>query len=133
MCIVTLSCGEIRNCERNPQILVESANCKWNWQIVSGIRIFFADSTYILRIPLTFCGIHLPLRNPEQLAIFACSGIRNKTNVPTNFTLELFKRGIHETFATCLKICLWNPGTYRHKIVRLSSAQLGLVMNLFLK
>ena len=30
---------------------------------------------------------------------------------------------------TCLKTCLWNPGTYRHKIVRLSSAQFGLVMN----
>ena len=37
----------------------------------------FADSTYILRIPLTFCGIHLQLRNPEELAIFACCGIRN--------------------------------------------------------
>ena len=29
----------------------------------------------------------------------------------------------------CLKTCLWNPGTYRHKIVRPSSAQFGLVMN----
>ena len=29
---------------------------------------------------------------------------------------------------TCLKTCLWNPGTQRHKIVRLSSAQFGLVM-----
>ena len=29
---------------------------------------------------------------------------------------------------TCLKACLWNPGTYRHKIVLLSSAQFGLVM-----
>ena len=30
--------------------------------------------------------------------------------------------------STSLKTCLWNPGTYRHKIVRLSSAQLSLVM-----
>ena len=29
---------------------------------------------------------------------------------------------------TCLKTCLWNPGTYRHKVVLLSSAQNGLVM-----
>ena len=29
---------------------------------------------------------------------------------------------------TCLKTCLWSPGTYRHKIVLLSSAQFGLVM-----
>ena len=27
---------------------------------------------FLLRIPLTFCGIHLQLRNPEQLVIFAC-------------------------------------------------------------
>ena len=27
---------------------------------------------------------------------------------------------------TCLKICLWNPGTYRQNIERLSSAQFGL-------
>ena len=26
----------------------------------------------------------------------------------------------------CLRTCLWSPGTYRHKIVRLSSAQIGL-------
>ena len=28
----------------------------------------------------------------------------------------------------CLKTCLWSQETYRHKIVRLSSAQLGLVI-----
>ena len=89
-----------------------------------------------LRISFTFCGIDLQLRNPEQLAIFACCGIRNKTIVPTKLTLQLFVRGIHEIFVsgiyllfgTCLKICPWNPGTYRHKILRLSSAQIGLVM-----
>ena len=39
-----------------------------------------------------------------------------------------FVSGIHLHFGTCLKISFWNPGTYRHKIVRLSSAQFGLVM-----
>ena len=29
----------------------------------------------------------------------------------------------------CLKSCLWNPGAYRHKIVSISSAQFGPVMN----
>ena len=89
-----------------------------------------------LRIPLTFCGIHLQLRNPEQLAIFACCGIRNKLNTPTNFTLQVYVRGIHVNllsgihlhFGTCLNTCLWNPGTCRYKIVRLFSAQFGLVM-----
>ena len=34
---------------------------------------------------------------------------------------------------TCLGTCLWNPGTYRHKFVRLSRAQFGLVMRLYSK
>ena len=79
-------------------------------------------------------GIHL--QNPKQLAIFACCGTRNKTNVPTKFTLQVYVRGIHGSFVsgihlhfgTCCKISFWNPGTYRHKIVCLSSAQFGLVM-----
>ena len=33
-----------------------------------------------------------------------------------------------QNLTTNLKTCLWNPGTYRHKIVRLSIAQFGLVM-----
>ena len=33
----------------------------------------------------------------------------------------------------CLKTCFLNPGTYKHKNVRISSAQLGIVMlNIFL-
>ena len=102
MCIVTLSCCGIRNSERNPQI-------------VNGIRSFwariplkFADSTYILRIPLTFCGIHSQLRNPEQLAIFACCGIRTKTNVATKFTLQVLVRGIPEKFCKRKPLTFWN-------------------------
>ena len=33
-----------------------------------------------------------------------------------------------DNFLTCLKTCIWNPGAYRYKIVRLSSAQFVLVM-----
>ena len=54
------------------------------------------------------------MRNPDQLAIFACSGIRDTTNVPTKLTLQVFVRGIHGRFVsgihlqfgTCLKVCL---------------------------
>ena len=31
-----------------------------------------------------------------------------------------------DTILTSLKTCLWNPGSYKHKIKRLSSAQFGL-------
>ena len=59
--------------------------------------------------------------------------------MPTNLTLQLFVRGIHGNFlsgihlhfGTCLKVSFWYPGTYKHKIVRLSSAQFGLVMLYF--
>ena len=52
------------------------------------------------------------------------------------FTLQVYVRGIHVNlvkgihlhFGTCLNTCLWNPGTDRLKIVRLSSAQFGLAM-----
>ena len=119
--------------------LINSFNC-----LTVGSRLLiFADSAYKfcgfhlhLRIPLTFCGIHLQLRNSKQLAIFACCGFRGTTNVPTEFMLQVFVRGIHRSFVsgihwffgTSLKVCLWNPGTCRHKTVRLSSAQFGLVM-----
>ena len=77
---------------RNPQLYVESANCKRNPQIVS---------------------VHL--RNPEQLPIFARCGIRNIINVPTQFILELFVRGIlwifvsgiRLQFGAYFKTCLW--------------------------
>ena len=113
---------------------------------ICGTRLHFADFAYKfcglhlhLRIPLTFCGIHQQLRNPEQLAMLACCGIRNKTNVPTKITLQVyvcgihwnFVCGVHLQFGTYCKTCLWNPETYRHKIVLLSSAQFGLVKMIF--
>ena len=50
-----------------------------NTLTVYGIRLH-------LRIQLTFCEIHLQLRNPKQLAVFACSRIRDTQNVPRKFT-----------------------------------------------
>ena len=113
------------NCSYASSIL----NKIWNPLTVCGIRLH-------LRIPFKFCGIHLQLRNPKQLAISACCGIRDTTNVPTKIALHSHVRGIHRSFfsgihlhfGTCLRISFWNPGTYRHKIVRLSSAEFGLVM-----
>ena len=56
--------------------------------------------------------------------------------MPTKFTLQIYARGfhinlvsgIHLHFGKCLNTCLWNLGTHRHKIARLSSAQFCLVM-----
>ena len=48
--------------------------------------------------PLIFRGISLHSRNPELLAILACCGIRDKTNVPTKFTLQVVVREIHGIF-----------------------------------
>ena len=61
--------------------------------------------------------------------------------VPTNFTLYVYVCGIHWSFVwgihlhfgTYFKTCLWNPRTFRYKIVLLSSAQFGLVMVLIIK
>ena len=72
-----------------------------------GIQLQIAESTYIcgfrlqiLLIPLTLSGISLELRKPEQLALFACCGIRSKTNVPAKFTLQVLVRGIHGNFVS---------------------------------
>ena len=80
--------------------LVINKNAEFTYNLRNPLT--FADSAYNIggfylhfRIPLTFCGIHLQLRNPEQLAIFACCGIRNKTNVPSKVTLQVYVCGIH--------------------------------------
>ena len=66
--------------------------------------------------PLTVCGFHLELWNPQQLVIFACCGIRDTTNVPIKFTLLSYVRVIHGNFVIGnhlhfglgLKISFWN-------------------------
>ena len=96
-------------------------NCKWNPQIVSGFPHKITEPTYI-------CGIRLHFRNPEQLPIIDPFRIRNKSNVLTKLTLQIsvrgnygnFVNGILIDFGTNLNNYLWNPGTYRQKIVRLS-------------
>ena len=51
-----------------------------------------------------------------------------KVNGLISLNCPLISFGCSDKILTCLETCLWNPGTYRHKIVRLSSAQFGLVM-----
>ena len=73
------------------------------------------------------------MRNSEQLPKFVRCWIRNKTNIPINLALHIIVRGTHQffvhlQFGTYLMTCLLNPGAYRHKKLRLSSAPLGLVM-----
>ena len=107
-------------------------------QTVSGIRKLWADSAICNQFAESsyICRISLHLRNSEQLYIFARCGICNIISIPTKFTLQIFVHGIrpifvsgiHLHFGTSSKTCLWNPGTYRHKILRLSSEQFGLVM-----
>ena len=113
---------ESANCQWNPQIVSGVRNCKWNPHFVCGFYLH-------LRIPLIFCGFFLQFAESRTTSYncFFC-GIRNKTILPTRFTLKVYVRGIHLHFGTCLKIGLWNPRTYKHKIVRLYSAQFGLVV-----
>ena len=115
-------------------------NNKQNSESTYSLRnpITIADSAYKicglhlhLRTPLTFCGIHLVaepkkssynhlLQNPRHnkcakkiyVTGFFFRGIKKK-----------FVSGVHLHFGTSLKVYLWNPGTYRHKFVRLSTAQ----------
>ena len=47
-------------------------------------------------IPHTIVESTYTLWNPEQIAMFACCGIREKTNEPTSFTLIVFVRGFHK-------------------------------------
>ena len=58
------------------------------------------------------------------------SGFYNK-DVPCSSFCSFISFDSSDTILTRLKTCLCNLATYRHKIVRLSSAQLGLVRPLF--
>ena len=103
---------------------MERANCKRNPYIVSGIRKLQMDFANCKRNRQILSGIRKSLRNQLTICKFHC------------FSLQVFVRGSHRNvvggirlhFGTCLKVSLWNPGTYRHKIVRLCSAQFDLVM-----
>ena len=86
-------------------------NITLNSHIVRGIRFHlrtqltkFADST-------NSCVFHLHLRNPEQLAIFACCGIRGTMNMLIKITLQVFARRVHGSFVCRINLhfgtCLW--------------------------
>ena len=62
---------------------------------------------------LSICCIVSGFRNKDATFIFFCS---------------LLSFDPSDKILTCSQTCLWNPGTYRQKIVRLSSEQFGLVM-----
>ena len=83
-------------------------NCSWT--ILESLLLNSASayaSSVINKFLNSFTagGIHLQLRNPEQLAIFACCGIRNKINGP--------KKKYFTSICTLnpRKYCNWNPLT----------------------
>ena len=103
---------------RNPALLF---NCSYASSVLNKIRNPL--TVWAIRLPLqilpTFRGIHLQLWNPKQLAIFACCGIRDRTNVQTKFKLHSYVRrirgsivsGTHLHFGLCFKISIRNIQT----------------------
>ena len=101
-----------------------------------------SETTYSLRNPLTFADSACILRNPLTVAetITTCYICLLQNPQQNKCTEKIYVRGICKRnplkfclenpllFETYFKTCLWNPGTYRHKIVLLSSEQFGLVM-----
>ena len=62
--------------------------------------------------------------------LWIVSGFHNK-NAPFFFFCFFIFFDRSDKILACLKTCLWNAETYRHKNLRLSSAQFGLVMKNF--
>ena len=93
---------------------MESASCKWNPHFVftCGFHLHFADSTYILRNPLTVAESSTTSYNKPQQG--KCADKIYVTDICMRNPLK-FVSGVHLYFGTYLKTCLWNPGTYRHK------------------
>ena len=87
----------------------ESTKCKWNLQNVKTIRQHLPN-------PLTFWRIRFHISNPDQLVMFACRGIGDKTNQLHIFErgiLGNFVSGIHLDFGLSSKSCLLIPVIYR--------------------
>ena len=76
--------------------------------------------------------IDLKMVHYDAKLCFLCivHGFRNQ-NAHLFFFCSLLSFDRYVKILPCLKTCLWNPGTYRHKIVRLSRSQFGLVMSKF--
>ena len=93
------------------KLQVESPICKFIPHFVYSFHIYlrfpvtFVDSTYILWIPHTFCGIHLELRNPS--ISYICL-LRNSQQ--NNYADIVYITG------NCTRnpqnICKWNPLTF---------------------
>ena len=96
---------------------------------ICGFHLHFVESTYILLNPLTI----FESRSDSSIG-FVWSPLHNKCTDKNNvigFCTRILRKFCwwnHSNFGTCIKMCLWNPETYRHKSVRLLSAQFGLVL-----
>ena len=92
---------------------------------ICGIRSLFAKFAFI-------CGIRnnkLYLCNAESATKLMCGKILLYKYLYMGST-EILK--MDSTYIrTCLKTFLWNPGTIRQQVLRLSNAQFGLVMTVF--
>ena len=107
----------------------------WGFRIqILRIPLTFAHSTYNLLNPLTVAESRKTsyiclLRNPQQIK---CADKSYITGICTRNSQKCCRRNPPAIW-NMFKISLWNPGTYRHKIVRLSSAQFSLLVMFFFK
>ena len=98
---------------------VNSHKCQYFWVDTKTIT---RPNCSFYELLATFSTRTLPFRQNHSNKI----GFRNK-DAP--FPTKSFRQDRSDKILTCSKTCIWNPGTCRHKIVCLSSAQFGLVMN----
>ena len=83
-------------------------NCSYASSVMNKIRnpLKVCGKSSNLRIPLTFCGNHLHLRNSKQLAIFGCCKIRKKNQWAGKYYVTVI------CTQNPLKFCKWNPLTF---------------------
>ena len=122
MCFVNLNYRGIR------KLYSDLASCKWDPQIVGGIRIklqitpIFSESAYICSIRNNYL-----YSLAAESATNQCIDKIYVTAICTCNQLKSFKWN-PPVYWNMFKTCLWNPGTYRHKILLQSSAHFGLKM-----
>ena len=123
-------------CSRIPltmvkSLLLNSALLKIRIPALASTCSYASSIINKVRNPLTVCGI----QNNKPYWLVAESvpqQIRDTTNTLHSFVRRIhgsFVSGIHLHFGMCLMISFSNPGTYRNKILRLSSAQFSLAMS----
>ena len=84
----------------------------------------FANKTEYVRFYALFNKLGFSTLRGQTVLLGNESVFRNKDFL---FVLLSLSHCSDKNF-TCLKTCLWNPRTCRHKTVRLSSAQFDLVL-----